>query len=131
MAELLYGAGLRVTECITLRVKDIDFDSSSITVRCGKGGKDRTTVLPHALKSVLQRQLLAVVALYKHDVRHGGGFVPLPHALHRKYPNAARSIGWQFSYFPLGSSGPALLTGNNARQVARTGSRLVGAMTND
>lgn len=114
MAELLYGAGLRVTECITLRVKDIDFDSSSITVRCGKGGKDRTTVLPHALKSVLQRQLLAVVALYKHDVRHGGGFVPLPHALHRKYPNAARSIGWQF-VFPSRVVRPCPLTGRLLR----------------
>ncbi len=114
MAEVLYGAGLRVTECITLRLKDFDFDSFVITVRSGKGGKDRTTVLPRSLVTPLQRHLLGVVALYKADVAHGRGFVPLHNALHRKYPNAARSVGWQF-VFPSRAVRPCPLTGRMLR----------------
>ena len=98
MAELLYGAGLRVIECVTLRVKDLDFNARTLTIRNGKGGKDRTTLLPEALTLPLQRHLLGVIALYKDEVRLGRGFVPLPGALHRKYPAAARSISWQFVF---------------------------------
>lgn len=98
MAELLYGAGLRVTECVTLRIKDLDFRARTITIRSGKGAKDRTTVLPATLTQTLQQHLFHVVALYKRDLCRGGGFVPLPGALDRKYPNAARSVAWQFVF---------------------------------
>lgn len=98
IAELIYGAGLRVTEAITLRIKDLDFRSNTIGVRCGKGGKDRTSVLPLRLSGPLQQHLLRVIALYKSDAMNGRGFAPLPGALDRKYPNSARSVGWQFVF---------------------------------
>ena len=98
MAEVLYGAGLRVNECLTLRVKDIDFHARTIQVRNGKGGTDRTTVLPASLIAPLQRHLVRVVALYRSDALQGNGYAPLPGALHRKYPNAARSLAWQFVF---------------------------------
>lgn len=98
IAELLYGAGLRVTEAVTLRVKDIDFRSRTISIRNGKGGKDRTALLSKRLLEPLQQHLLRVAKLHKHDVAHGCGFVPLPGALHRKYPNANRSLAWQFVF---------------------------------
>jgi integrase len=93
MVELLYGAGLRVTECVTLRVKDIDFGAHAITVRCGK---DRTTVLPEQVVPALQQLLLGVVTLHKRDVAQGAVFAPLPVGLGRKYPSASRSLAWQF-----------------------------------
>ncbi|MEO6967855.1 MAG: integron integrase [Rhodanobacteraceae bacterium] len=114
MAELLYGAGLRVTECMTLRVKDLDFRAGTITIRSGKGAKDRTTVLPTALRQTLQQHLLRVIALYKHDVHRGRGYVPLPGALHRKYPNASRSVAWQF-VFPSRAVQPCPETGKLLR----------------
>ena len=77
MAEVLYGSGLRVTECMTLRIKDIDFRTGTITVRSGKGAKDRTTVLPATLTQALQQHLFHVIALYKRDVDRGRGYVPL------------------------------------------------------
>lgn len=98
MAELLYGAGLRVAECVTLRLKDLDFRRGTITVRNGKGAKDRTTVLPIRLSQPLQRHVLRIIGLHKQDVCRGCGYVPLPGALHRKYPLAARSISWQFLF---------------------------------
>jgi integron integrase len=98
MAQLLYGAGLRVTECMTLRVKDVDLRSSSLSIRSGKGGKDRTALLPRRLATDLQQQLLHVAALHKRDLAHRRGYAPLPGALHRKYPNASRSLGWQFLF---------------------------------
>jgi integron integrase len=98
MAEVLYGAGLRVTERMTLRIKDLDFRAGTISVRSGKGAKDRNTVLPATLSQALQRHLLHVIALYKRDVSRGRGYVPLPGALHRKFPNAARSVAWQFVF---------------------------------
>lgn len=98
IAEVLYGAGLRVTECMTLRIKDLDFRAGTITVRSGKGAKDRTTLLPECLREALQRHMLNVVAMYKEDLSRGRGYAPLPGALHRKYPKAARSIGWQFVF---------------------------------
>jgi integron integrase len=114
MADLLYGAGLRVNECVTLRIKDLDFRARTITVRSGKGGKDRTTLLPASLVRSLQQHLLRVVALYKQDVACGRGHVPLPGALHRKYPNAARSVAWQF-VFPSSVVRPCPETGRLLR----------------
>lgn len=114
MAGLLYGAGLRVTECVTLRIKDLDFGAGTVTVRSGKGAKDRTTVLPAKLIQPLQRHLLQVVALYKRDVLQGRGYVPLPGALDRKYPNAARSVAWQF-VFPSKVVRPCPETGRMLR----------------
>lgn len=97
-ADLLYGTGIRVTECMTLRVKDIDLSADVINVRCGKGGKDRTAVLPRVLHEPLQRQLCRVAALHKSDLARGRGHAPLPGNLDRKYPSASRSLGWQFLF---------------------------------
>ncbi|WP_018509358.1 integron integrase [Thiobacillus thioparus] len=98
MAELIYGAGLRVQECVTLRVKDIDLAAGSLSVRSGKGGKDRTTVLPSRLREPLQQHLLRVAALHKTDLSHGAGLAPMPGALARKYPSASSSLAWQFVF---------------------------------
>lgn len=98
MAELMYGAGLRVSECVTLRVKDIDFGARSITVRSGKGAKDRTTLLPACLTASLRSHLLRVAALHKDDCLKGTGFAPLPEALGRKYPSASKSWAWQYVF---------------------------------
>ena len=98
MAHLLYGSGLRVTECMTLRVKDVDLEAGLIHVRAGKGGKDRTTLLPDRLRSRLGRQLVGVARLHKQDLARGAGFAPLPNALERKYPSASQSLAWQFLF---------------------------------
>lgn len=98
MAHLLYGSGLRVTECMTLRVKDVDLGAGLIHVGAGKGGKDRTTLLPRQLERLLQRQLLRVAGLHKQDLARGAGFVPLPNALERKFPSASQSLAWQFLF---------------------------------
>ena len=98
MAHLLYGSGLRVTECITLRVKDVDLQAGLIHIRAGKGGKDRTTLLPDRLQAQLRRQLLGVARPHKRDLVRGAGFVPLPNALERKYPSASQSLAWQFLF---------------------------------
>lgn len=98
IAELLYGAGLRITECMTLRVKDLDFRSATVHVRCGKGGKDRTTLLPARLNHALQAHVVRVASLHKRDLGRGVGYAPLPGALDRKYPGAARSLSWQFLF---------------------------------
>ncbi|HEU0004700.1 MAG TPA: integron integrase, partial [Terriglobia bacterium] len=93
MASLLYGAGLRLMECLRLRVKDIDFGYGQILVRSGKGNKDRVTVLPQALKEALQRHLARVKALHEKDLKEGCGQVYLPDALEKKYPRASREWG--------------------------------------
>lgn len=98
MAELIYGAGLRVNECTQLRIKDIDFELKTINIRDGKGGKDRTTLLPQKLIQPLQSHLMKVMGLHKDDRLKGAGFAPLPGALYKKYPKAAQSIGWQFVF---------------------------------
>lgn len=90
MASLLYGSGLRLMECIRLRVKDVDCERLQITVREGKGNKDRVTVLPASLAEPLQRQLVRVKALHEADLREGFGRVYLPFALARKYINAEK-----------------------------------------
>ena len=98
IAELLYGTGIRVTEGMTLRVKDVDFRAGVVNIRNGKGAKDRNTVLPTRLIMPLKHQILRVANLYKDDVAQGRGYAPLPGALHRKYPNSARSLSWQFVF---------------------------------
>lgn len=114
MAELIYGTGLRVNECVQLRVKDIDFSARTITVRSGKGGKDRTTFLPRQLEPELQRHLVRLAATHSSALNRGRGYVPLPGALARKYPSAARSFGWQY-VFPSTVERPDPLTGRLVR----------------
>lgn len=98
IATLLYGAGLRLMECLTLRVQDIDFDLSQVTVRGGKGDRDRVTMLPHAAKEPLRDHLRKVKALHDGDLRDGWGRVELPSALELKYPAAATSWKWQWVF---------------------------------
>jgi integron integrase len=98
MASLLYGSGLRLMECVRMRVKDVDFAGSQITVREGKGDKDRVTMLPPSLVEPLRRQLERAEALHRRDLREGFGQVYLPYALARKYPNAEREWGWQYVF---------------------------------
>ena len=98
MASLLYGSGLRLMECVRLRVKDLDFERLQLTVRDGKGGKDRVTVLPSTLVDPLRRQLERARALHESDLSEGFGRVYLPHALARKYPNAEREWCWQYVF---------------------------------
>jgi len=98
MGLLLYGAGLRVLECARLRVKDIDFASNQIVIRAGKGAKDRVTMLPAAVKADLAQHLEVVRRQHEQDLRHGAGWVELPGALVRKYPNAGREWGWQWVF---------------------------------
>ena len=98
MASLLYGAGLRLMECVRLRIKDLDFGYRQIIVRDGKGEKDRRTVLPASLVEPLQHQLARVRLQHEEDCRHGNGAVYLPYALERKYPNAATEWVWQYVF---------------------------------
>ncbi len=98
MAHLLYGSGLRLLECLRLRVKDIDFGYRQITVREGKGMRERVTMLPERLCRPLQAHLARVKELHQQDLARGGGAVYLPSALHRKYPNAAREWRWQYLF---------------------------------
>jgi integron integrase len=102
VATLLYGTGLRLMECLRLRVKDVDFALNQILVRDGKGMKDRLTMLPVALRDPLRRHLAATRALHEADLREGFGDVYLPDALARKYPNAGKWWGWQW-VFPAAS----------------------------
>jgi len=98
MATLLYGAGLRLMECLRLRVKDIDFPSNHIVVRDGKGHKDRVTMLSQNVKAPLQRHLHDVQKLHEQDLQTGAGHVYLPYALERKYPNASHEWVWQYVF---------------------------------
>ena len=91
-----YGAGLRLLECLTLRVKDLDIARGEIRVRRGKGGKDRVTMLPEIARSVLEMQLERVRALHARDLAGGGGRVALPTALDRKAPSWATDLAWQW-----------------------------------
>lgn len=113
IASLLYGAGLRLNEAIRLRVKDIDFAANQITVREGKGDKDRVTMLPHTISHSLHEHLLRVKVLHDLDLREGFGRVYLTNALMRKYPNAERSWGWQYVF-------PALKRSIRSAQRSRT-----------
>jgi integrase len=98
MASLMYGAGVRLLECAELRVKDLNFDRGELTVRDGKGGKDRVTMLPAALRQPLIDQLKRVKAQHDADLAAGRGSVALPGALRTKYPSAPREWAWQWVF---------------------------------
>jgi integron integrase len=98
MALLFYGSGLRLLEACRLRVQDLDFGANLIVVRNGKGAKDRVTMLPAAVKTDLPRHLDGVRRQHEADLRAGAGWVELPDALGRKYPNAGREWGWQWVF---------------------------------
>ncbi len=98
LIQILYGSGLRQTECLQLRVKDLDFQQSQIMVRSGKGGKDRITPMPKKVIEPLQEHLQTVQRIHQQDLERNAGRVPLPFALAKKYPNADRDWGWQFAF---------------------------------
>ena len=98
MIKLIYGSGLRLMECLRLRVKDIDFGNNQILVRDAKGMKDRVTVLPENLKTPMRQHLERVKLIHDKDVADGYGRVYLPHGLERKYPNAAIQWAWQYVF---------------------------------
>lgn len=98
IASLLYGSGMRLMEVLRLRVKDVEFARLEILIRDGKGQKDRVTMLPRKLAAPLELHLQRVRALHEQDLREGYGRANLPHALARKYPNAAAEWGWQFVF---------------------------------
>jgi len=115
MAHLLYGAGLRLLECLRLRVKDIDFSTNQLVVRQGKGDKDRVTMLPTSIKGPLVAHLERVRHLHTQDVERGYGKVYLPHALAGKYPNAGKEWGWQW-VFPASQPSVDPRSGERQRQ---------------
>jgi integron integrase len=98
MAELLYGSGLRLLVCLQLRVKDADFDGRQLTVRGGKGGRDRITLFPDAVSGRLAEHLALVKAAHDRDLKVGAGRVALPEALERKYPRAGLEWAWQYVF---------------------------------
>ena len=98
IASLLYGGGLRLNECLHLRLKDIDFGYKIITIRDSKGEKDRTTLLPERVIPQLQEHLKKVRMLFEKDLKEGLGRTILPKALERKYPNADKELGWQYVF---------------------------------
>lgn len=110
IAALLYGSGLRLAECLSLRVKDVDFARRIITVRDGKGAKDRTVMLPDQVSEPLRHHIDNVQRIHARDLSAGLGEVYMPHALERKYPSAAKSFAWQF-IFPASKPGPDPRTG--------------------
>lgn len=98
VGSLLYGAGLRLMECLRLRVKDVDFERSQLVVRSGKGAKDRLTMLPQSLQPELRMHLRAVRRIHGRDLSEGWGGVQMPTALDRKYPGAPKDWGWQWVF---------------------------------
>ncbi len=114
MVMLLYGAGLRLMECLRLRVKDIDFGANQILVRAGKGDKDRHTMLPAAVKEPLAKHLELIRRHHQRDLERGLGRVALPNALERKYPNVGKEWGWQW-VFPATSHYIDKVTGERRR----------------
>jgi len=121
MAKLLYGSGLRLMECLRLRVKDLDFEQQQIVVRDGKGMQDRITLLPETLVPLLQEHLRHIQYLHAADLNKGYGHVPLPSALDRKYPHASQEWKWQY-IFPAAKLAPAPHTGALCRSHADSGS---------
>ncbi|MBN1957888.1 MAG: integron integrase [Desulfuromonadales bacterium] len=114
MASLLYGSGLRLMECLRLRVQDLDFSSKEILVRDGKGGKDRRTMLPQALIPVLRDHSLRIKHIHEKDLADGWGRVELTGALERKYPNASAEWRWQW-VFPQENRWKNKTTGDEGR----------------
>ena len=121
MGQLMYGSGLRLLECLRLRVKDVDFARGEITVREGKGNKDRRTMLPAAVKPDLAAHLERVRRLHEKDVATGHGRVYLPDALDRKLPGAAAEWKWQY-VFPAGALSRDPRSGTIRRHHAHEGS---------
>jgi integron integrase len=119
MASLLYGTGMRLMECVRLRVKDVDFAANQILVRDGKGFKDRVTMLPDSLKAKLQTHLKRVKLLHEKDLAAGQGKVYLPFALGKKYPNAEREWAWQYVFPAAGLSRDPRSVGAGAHGVTR------------
>ena len=117
MASLLYGAGLRLMECVRLRVKDLDFDYRQLIVRDGKGEKDRRTILPQPLMEPLRHHLARVRLQHEEDMRLGCGRIYLPYALERKYPRAASEWVWQY-VFPAAKLSVDPRTGEQRRHHA-------------
>ncbi len=114
IVSLLYGAGLRLMECLRLRIKDIDFSLNEITVRQGKGGKDRRTLLPESVKDPLKEHLGRVRSIHEQDLSDGYGRVQMPNALDRKYPKAPLDWRWQW-VFPQGNRWRNTKTGEQGR----------------
>lgn len=110
IGALLYGSGLRLAECLSLRVKDVDFARRIITVRDGKGAKDRTVMLPDQVIEPLRHHIDNVQRIHTRDLAAGLGDAYMPHALERKYPGAVKSFAWQF-VFPASKPGPDPRTG--------------------
>lgn len=110
IVALLYGAGLRLTECLSLRVKDVDFGRNIITVREGKGDKDRSVMLPAVVAEPLRHHIEDVRRIHASDLAAGLGEAYMPHALARKFPGAVKSFAWQF-VFPATRPGPDPRTG--------------------
>lgn len=104
IANLLYGTGMRIMECLRLRIKDVEFTRKEILIRDGKGFKDRVTMLPEALVNPLRDHLKSVKILHEQDLAVGYGSVYLPHALEKKYPTAARDWSWQYAFPTKGMS---------------------------
>jgi len=98
MAKLLYGGGLRLMECIRLRIQDVDFGHNNIFIRGGKGGKDRTTILPKNIREELKTHIERVTSLHHKDLEEGFGKVYLPEALARKFKNAENETRWQYVF---------------------------------
>ena len=98
MAKLLYGAGLRLMECIRLRIQDVDFGQNHLYIRDGKGGKDRISLLPMELKEELHNHIERVKTLHQQDLVDGFGSAYLPDSIRKKYPNAAKEVGWQYVF---------------------------------
>ena len=98
IVSLLYGSGLRLSESLKLRIKDIDFDYKQILVRDGKGEKDRHTILPDSVIPDLKKHLNGVYLKHKEDLKKGKGETTLPYALKKKYPNAGKEFGWQYAF---------------------------------
>lgn len=98
MAMLLYGSGMRLLECLSLRIKDVDLERGEIWIRRGKGAKDRVTVLPRSARPLLAEHLAWVRALHGRDLAEGSGAVELPDAVRRKYPSAPRDWAWQWVF---------------------------------
>lgn len=119
MAVLIYGGGLRVSECCELRVKDVDLEQGLLFVRAGKGAKDRATLLAEATRDELRRHLASVQALHAVDRKAGLAGVALPDAIERKYPDAGRELGWPISVHTLRHSFAThlLLNGVDIRQI--------------
>jgi integron integrase len=98
MAKILYGCGLRLMECIRLRIQDLDFERNLIYIRDAKGGKDRTTLLPKSIQEDMHFHVAKVRQIYQQDIANGYGEVYMPEALSKKYPNATREFRWQYVF---------------------------------